>query len=212
MANTVLLRLLEMLLLCRAASSFCLSFSANQHALVAAHRLVKASSAPDHPGHGKRSDRRQPLKRSSSSSSNTARRTADRDAVQKSKALTARIGELGRQRRWQDVLRAVETAESSGQKLDVFNYSAAIAALARCQQPERALQLLPRMRQQGIAPSVVVYNALISACSKSCQLQRANELFGEMQKLGINSNVFTYTAYRCLQQERAVAKGIRAFE
>jgi hypothetical protein len=58
--------------------------------------------------------------------------------VQKSKALTARIGELGRQRRWQDVLRAVETAESSGQKLDVVNYSAAIAALVRCQQPERA--------------------------------------------------------------------------
>eukprot|EP00953_Heterococcus_sp_UTEX-ZZ885_P036993 19037-Heterococcus_DN1.PRE.1 len=124
MANVMLLKLLGVMALCRAGNSFCLSLRATQHVLTAARKLVMASSSPDDTVPAKRSYGRQPLKSSSSSSnSNNARRdgrlphSAGRaNAVQKSKALTARIGELGRQGRWQDVIPALETAESNGQK------------------------------------------------------------------------------------------------
>jgi Pentatricopeptide repeat domain len=163
-ANTMLLKLLGAMVLFRAASSFCLSFCAKQQVLVAARKLVMASSASDDPAPDKRSDGRQPLKRSSSS--NNAYRFSS-TAIQKSKALTARIGELGRQGRWQDVLRALEAAENNGQKLYVNNFSAAIAALTRSKQPARALQLLPRMQRQGVRFNVVTYNNFIDACSKT---------------------------------------------
>jgi pentatricopeptide repeat protein len=171
-----------------------LTFRTTEHVLVAARKLVMASTAPDDPLPEFRNDRRQSLKRSSSSSSNSAHRFTS-NAVQKSKALTARIGELGWQGRWQDVLRALETAESSGQKLNAFNYCAAIAALVRCKQPERALQLLPLMQQRGIELNVVTYNSFIDACSKSGQWQRALELLNDMQQQqGVAPNAISYNS------------------
>jgi pentatricopeptide repeat protein len=136
----------------------------------------------------------------SSSPSSSARRTtqrlsiAERDAIGKSQALTARIGELGWQGRWQDVILALETAESSGQKLYTNNFSAAIAALTRSKQPERALQLSVLMRQRGFKIDVYTYTALIDASSKCGQSQKALEFLNEMHQQGVLPNLKSYTA------------------
>jgi pentatricopeptide repeat protein len=124
-------------------------------------------------------------KRGSSAHRATRVSQAERSAIQKSQALTARIGLLGRQGRWQDVVRALETAESSGQKLYVNNFSAAIAALTRSKQPGRALQLLPLMQQRDIQPDGFTYTSSIDACSKSGQWQKALKLPQQMQQHGV---------------------------
>jgi pentatricopeptide repeat protein len=137
------------------------------------------------------------MKRGSNARSSSTRRVsprpprAERSAIQKSQALTARIGELGKEGRWQDVLRALETAENNGQKLYVNNFSAAIAALTRNKQSERALQLLQLMQQRQIQPDNVTYTGFIDACSKSGQPQYAVYLLREMQEQGLTANLIS---------------------
>jgi pentatricopeptide repeat protein len=191
------------MLSCRAACSL-LKVRATQHVFTVARALSVESKEPDHP---KSDFRWRSAQRGDSSSklgsnlhSSSVRRASptprhvDRSAIQKSQALTARIGELGRQGRWQGVLRALETAENNGQKLNSNNFSAAIAALTRSKQPERALQLVPLMQDRDIQPCVYTYTALIDACSKGGQWQSALALLSEMQQQGITPNVRSYTA------------------
>eukprot|EP00953_Heterococcus_sp_UTEX-ZZ885_P022767 12576-Heterococcus_DN1.PRE.1 len=120
--------------------------------------------------------------------------TAEWDARQKSQALTMRIGELGKQGLWQDVIRALEAAEKNGQKLNVINFTAAIAALTRSKQPERALQLSVLLQQRDLKAAVFAYTALIDACSKGGQWQVALQLLHAMQQQGVAPNLRTYTA------------------
>jgi pentatricopeptide repeat protein len=180
---------------------------ASQHAYVLARLLAVGSKPPNAITPPVSSDRGRSLQRGDSSSSSSGsssrsnahhtsprRNTAERDAIKKSQALTARIGELGKQGLWQDVILALESAENNGQKLFVHNFSAAIAALTRSKQPERALQLLPLMQQRGIEPEVFAYTALIDACSKSGQWQRALNFLDEMRQQGITPNLKSYTA------------------
>jgi pentatricopeptide repeat protein len=199
-----------MLLSCRAAISICLRARITQHALLAARLLsVKGEKPSDPKPNPDVRSRGRPAQRSSSkrssnsdrsSSSSSAHRSvlkpfqAEGDPIQKSQALTAHIGELGSQRRWQDVIRALETAENSGQKLYVNNFSAAIAALTRSKQPERALQLLPLMQDRGLKPTVVTYTTLIDACSKSGQWQQAVNLLREALAKGMKPTVQLFTA------------------
>jgi pentatricopeptide repeat protein len=167
------------MLLCRAARS--LRLISAKHVPLAPRLLSAERKAPDKfepPCSAKDRSSQNGDSSSSSSSSrhcSSARRVspgvtspAEWAAIGKSQALTARIGELGRQGPWQDVIRALQTAESN-QELHANNFNAAIAALIRSRQPERALQLLPLMQQRGIEPTVVTCNSLIDANSKSGQ-------------------------------------------
>jgi pentatricopeptide repeat protein len=187
-------------MLSRAARFLCLRRT-SQHELVLT-RLLSAGSRPSDEIKSPGSVRGRSLQRSESSSScsNGANFTSPRhstakgDAIGMSQALTAHIGELGKQGRWRDVILALEAAENDGQQLFVNNFSAAINALIRSRQPERALQLLPLMRQRGIEPNVVTYNSLIDAYSKSEQWQKAIELLSEMRGQEIVPNEKSYTA------------------
>jgi hypothetical protein len=123
--------------------------------VLAASRLLSAGRKPPHEitppysGRGLRNS----IKSSSSSARNNpgyTSRSAEWDAIRKSQALTAHIGKLGWQGRWQDVLVALDTAENNEQKLYINNFSAAIAALTRSKQPERALQLSVLMHSTRI--------------------------------------------------------------
>jgi pentatricopeptide repeat protein len=190
------------MLLCRATRLLC-ARRTSQHEFLLARVLSAGSKPPDKIRPSVNTDRGRSLQRGGSSGnhSSSARRanprhisSAERGAIKKSQALTARIGALDKQGRWQDVILALDAAERNGQKLFVHNFSAAIAALTRSKQPDRAVQLLPLMLQRGVQPNVFIYTALIDARSKSGQWQKASNLFSEMHQQGINPNVWTYTA------------------
>jgi pentatricopeptide repeat protein len=186
------------MLLCRAASSLCLQLRTKQ-VLPAARLFSAGGKPPDKSTPPANSERGRRLRGSginssssgSSSGSSSVRRIspgcspAEWSAIKKSQALTAHIGKLGWQGRWQDVLLALDTAESNGQKLYTNNLSAAIAALTRSKQPEQALQLSVLMQQRGFKIDVVTYNSLIDANSKSGQWQQAIEVLRAMD----NQNV-----------------------
>jgi pentatricopeptide repeat protein len=186
------------MLLCRAASS--LRFICAKHVLIVPRLLSAGSKPPDKNKPPFSSCKDRSVQRSSSSSDRSAHRSVAKpfkaagSAIQKSQALTAHIGALGRQGRWQDVLRALETAEGNGQKLFVNNLNAAIAALTRSAQPERALQLVPLMQDRGMKPTVVTYTALIDACSNNGQWQEALELLNKMLAAGIEPDVASYNS------------------
>jgi pentatricopeptide repeat protein len=95
---------------------------------------------------------------------------------------------------WQDVILTFEAAENDGQKLNVIYFTAAIAALTRSKQPERALQLSVLLQQRDLKADVFAYTALIDACSKGGQWQVALQLLHAMQQQGVAPNLRTYTA------------------
>jgi pentatricopeptide repeat protein len=188
-------------MLCRAAASLCLQLRPQQ-ALSVSRLLSVGSKEPDEIKPAFSSDRARSSQRGGRSSNHesSARRTSPRhsiaegDAIGRSQALTARIGQLGKQGRWQDVIKTLETAENNGQKLDVINFSTATTALTRSQQPERALQLSVLMHQRGLNPDVYAYTTFIDVYSKGERWQQALGILDEMQLKGVVPNVRSYTA------------------
>eukprot|EP00953_Heterococcus_sp_UTEX-ZZ885_P021065 11765-Heterococcus_DN1.PRE.1 len=194
----------------------CFKGRETQHVLAAARLLSKL-------GNDSKSTDNKSSSSGSNSHSNTCRfytrRPSRRPAAarEQSKSLTEHLGKLGRQGYWQDALRALEAAEAQGQVIDVYNFSAAIAALVRCKQPNRAVQLSPLMQQRGVQPNVFTYTALIDAHSKSGQWQTALELLNEMKRQDASARTDSKreqlrSSNRCLQQKWAVAESFRTSE
>jgi pentatricopeptide repeat protein len=192
------------MLQCRRAA-ICLSKRLWPHCSPACHLFSRSEqpgatqSAISTDGDNVRSSHRSSSKSSSSnrsssddSSSNAPRAVSDVEtsARELSRRLTAHIGELSGQGRWRDVLSALAKAKKRGQTLDCYNYTAALTN----NQPRRALELLPQIREQGVRLNVPIYNAIINACSKSGQWQQAIELLREMAVQGAEPDVKSYTA------------------
>ncbi|CAM9515469.1 unnamed protein product, partial [Phaeothamnion confervicola] len=103
--------------------------------------------------------------------------------------LVRRIKHLGKQKKWQEAvgeLRSAE-AENKDRKLGVSMYNTALRALAESGRGEEAQALLSEMKKRRIRCDSQTYTAAITACGRVMPLpdwQGAVALLREMRSLG----------------------------
>lgn len=78
---------------------------------------------------------------------------------------------------------------------DAVTMSAMITTCARCDEVERAINLLTEMKQMQMQPTHVTYNAVIHAAARSFRrFTHAQELFDEMRANGYKPDTFSYAS------------------
>ena len=109
------------------------------------------------------------------------------DAVSYNTALTACAKGL----RHTEGLAVLDEMRAAGVKPDAHTYS---AALACCDDAERANELLAQMRAVGVEPDGVCYGAAIAACARGGEAASADALLREQARRGVRPTVVAHKA------------------
>jgi len=107
-------------------------------------------------------------------------------------AVTTAMGKLRRFGKSKEALQLFKRSKARGIALNVFTYTAAIAACGR--NWKGALALFDELQERGLEPNIVTYSALISACEKGGQWDKAMEVFHELRSKGLAPNARSYNA------------------
>lgn len=106
-------------------------------------------------------------------------------------ALVEEIQQLGKEKKWRGVLKALEHATVSPSSII---YTAAIHAMLASKQWLPAIHLFDEMRQKGIMPSAYTYGALLKVCDAAGEYERVLGYFEEMTAASIEPTPVCYRA------------------
>ena len=133
----------------------------------------------------------------SATAANIVTRSKTKSGVQRE--FNNEIARLGKAGQWQDALEMLQAMERAGFPPTRVSYNAALSALTKNSEYERALEMFESVfrdseSKQTKMPDSFSYAAALSACAQTRQWQRALALFREMEAAGIEPTVFTYSS------------------
>ena len=95
---------------------------------------------------------------------------------------------------WEPAMETLEAMGAQGQKPDLYSCNAALAALGKAGEWERAIALLEAMpTTYGVAGDAVSYTSAISGCERAGEWMAAMQLLRQMQEAGVRPTMLTYS-------------------
>jgi len=95
---------------------------------------------------------------------------------------------------WQPALETLESMGVQGVKPDLYSCNAALAALGKAGEWERAIAFLEAMpTTYGVAADAVSYTSAISGCERAGEWMAAMQLLRQMRESGVSPTMLTYS-------------------
>ena len=116
---------------------------------------------------------------------------------------------------WQGALETLEAMGLDGEKPDLYSCNAALSALGKAGEWERAIAFLEAMpTTYGVAADAVSYTSAISGCERAGEWMAAMQLLRQMREAGVSPTMLTYSkllfVHAAAGQWEAVAEFIEA--
>jgi len=102
--------------------------------------------------------------------------------------------------RWEGALDALGEMAAEGVAPNLYSANAALSALGKAGQWQRAVEFLEAMPSQhggGTTPDAVSYTSAISGCERAAEWMAAAQLLRQMQQAGVAPTTLTYSKVLC---------------